>query len=195
MRVISGRFKSMPLASAKSCTRPTTDRAKEAIFSRLDAWNVLENATVLDLFAGTGALGIEALSRGSCKLVSVEANSAAASLISKTAKLLHESAFWDDCLSMKVESRNAEQFVRDYKGEAFQLIFIDPPYAYETSDCEKLLQCIIDNGVASVKSDTLIVLERSTRSVLPKLPQGWEIFDNRHYGETAVLFIQSSSVE
>ena len=96
---------------------------------------------------------------------------------------------------MKVDSRNAEQFVRDYKGEAFQLIFIDPPYAYETSDCEKLLQCIIDNGVASVKSDTLIVLERSTRSVLPKLPQGWEIFDNRHYGETAVLFIQSSSVE
>ena len=64
MHIIAGRFKSLPLTSAQSCTRPTTDRTKEAIFSRLDSWDVMHNARVLDLFAGTGALGVEALSRG-----------------------------------------------------------------------------------------------------------------------------------
>ena len=64
MRVISGRFKGVALTTPKSGTRPTTDRTKEAIFSHLDSWGVLDDARVLDLFAGTGALGIEALSRG-----------------------------------------------------------------------------------------------------------------------------------
>ena len=63
MRVISGRFKGVALATPKTGTRPTTDRTKEAIFSHLDSWGVLDDARVLDLFAGTGALGIEALSR------------------------------------------------------------------------------------------------------------------------------------
>ena len=64
MRVISGRFKGAALATPKTGTRPTTDRTKEAIFSHLDSWGVLGDARVLDLFAGTGALGIEALSCG-----------------------------------------------------------------------------------------------------------------------------------
>ena len=62
MRVISGRFKGVALTTPKAGTRPTTDRTKEAIFSHLDSWGVLDDARVLDLFAGTGALGIEALS-------------------------------------------------------------------------------------------------------------------------------------
>ncbi len=191
MRVIAGRFKSIPLTSAKSCTRPTTDRTKEAIFSRLDSWDVIENSRVLDLFAGTGALGIEALSRGAKELVSVEANSQAAALISHTAKVLQKSSSWDNSLSMLVSRKRAEQFVNDYSGDAFHLIFIDPPYAYETSDCELLLQQIIGNKLASAQVDTLIVLERSARSSIPNIPDGWELFDNRHYGETAVMFIQS----
>ena len=71
MRVISGRFKGVALTTPKSGTRPTTDRTKEAIFSHLDSWGVLDDARVLDLFAGTGALGIEALSRGARELVAV----------------------------------------------------------------------------------------------------------------------------
>lgn len=191
MRVIAGRFKSIPLTSAKSCTRPTTDRTKEAIFSRLDSWDVIENSRVLDLFAGTGALGIEALSRGAKELVAVEANSQAAALIGHTAKVLQKSSSWDNSLSMLVSRKRAEQFVNDYAGDAFHLIFIDPPYAYETSDCELLLQQIIGNKLASTEADTLIVLERSARSSIPNIPDGWELFDNRHYGETAVMFIQS----
>ena len=81
MRVISGRFKGVALATPKTGTRPTTDRTKEAIFSHLDSWGVLDDARVLDLFAGTGALGIEALSRGARELVAVESSRPAAALI------------------------------------------------------------------------------------------------------------------
>lgn len=190
MRVISGRFKSLPLTSAQSCTRPTTDRTKEAIFSRLDSWNVLENARVLDLFAGTGALGVEALSRGSRELVSVEANAQAAALIQRTAKLLQNSREWNSDLSMRVVRKRAEQFVNDYSGAAFNLVFIDPPYAYETSECENLLNKMCERGVISVEADTLVVLERSVRSISPNMPDGLELFDTRDYGETAVLYIQ-----
>ena len=82
MRVISGRFKGVALATPKTGTRPTTDRTKEAIFSHLDSWGVLDDARVLDLFAGTGALGIEALSRGARELVAVESSRPAAALSS-----------------------------------------------------------------------------------------------------------------
>ena len=150
----------------------------------------MHNARVLDLFAGTGALGVEALSRGARELVSVEANSQAAALILRTSKALQSSKVWDSALSMRVLRKRAEQFVADYSGEAFDLIFIDPPYAYETADCESLLTSMIASGVASVSADTLIVLERSARSVLPTMPEGWELFDTRNYGETSVLFIQ-----
>ena len=78
MRVISGRFKGVALTTPKAGTRPTTDRTKEAIFSHLDSWGVLDDARVLDLFAGTGALGIEALSRGAQELVAVESSAPAA---------------------------------------------------------------------------------------------------------------------
>lgn len=64
MHVITGRFKGMPLATPRAETRPTTDRTKEALFSRLESHGLLQDARVLDLFGGTGALGIEALSRG-----------------------------------------------------------------------------------------------------------------------------------
>ncbi|RFT38006.1 16S rRNA (guanine(966)-N(2))-methyltransferase RsmD, partial [Bifidobacteriaceae bacterium NR003] len=111
MHIIAGLFKSLPLTSAQSCTRPTTDRTKEAIFSRLDSWDVMHNARVLDLFAGTGALGVEALSRGARELVSVEANSQAAALILRTLKVLQSSKSWDSALSMRVIRKRAEQFV------------------------------------------------------------------------------------
>ena len=74
----------MALTTPKPGTRPTTDRTKEAIFSHLDSWGVLDDARVLDLFAGTGALGVEALSRGARELVAVESAAPAAALIAKT---------------------------------------------------------------------------------------------------------------
>ena len=70
---------------------------------------------------------------------------------------------------------------------------MDPPYALETEQVELLIENMVSKGVVSAAADTLIVLERSARSVAPKICAGWEIFDTRNYGETAVMFIQSTN--
>lgn len=190
MRVIAGRFKGVALATPKSGTRPTTDRTKEAIFSRLDSWGVIDDARVLDLFAGTGALGIEALSRGARALVAVESSRPAAALITRTfADLRHQRA-WSADLSAQVVTRRAEQYVAGFASEQFDLIFIDPPYAFETEECNQLLAGIAANGLAG--EQTTIVLERSTRSTEPEPPAGWSIAERRDYGETAVYYLEPS---
>ena len=167
MRVISGRFKGVALATPKTGTRPTTDRTKEAIFSHLDSWGVLDDARVLDLFAGTGALGIEALSRGARELVAVESSRPAAALITKTLAQLQKNRSWDASLKARVLVKKAEQVAGGF-GEPFDVIFIDPPYAYETAECNQ------------VRSDD------------PTAPGGWQITESRNYGETAVFYIESA---
>ena len=138
-------------------------------------------------------VGVEAISRGARELVCVEANAAAAALITKTVKVLQSQGAWSEDLSARVNKRRAEQFVQDYSGEAFDLVFVDPPYALETEQVELLIENMVSKGVVSAAADTLIVLERSARSVAPKICAGWEIFDTRNYGETAVMFIQSTN--
>lgn len=187
MRVISGRFKGVALATPKTGTRPTTDRTKEAIFSHLDSWGVLDDARVLDLFAGTGALGIEALSRGARELVAVESSRPAAALITKTLAQLQRNRSWTTDLKARVLAKKAEAVAGGF-GEPFDLIMIDPPYAYETESCNQLLA---DLAAGSATNDhTVIMLERSVRSDAPTAPEGWEITESRNYGETAVFYIE-----
>ena len=186
MRVISGRFKGVALTTPKSGTRPTTDRTKEAIFSHLDSWGVLDDARVLDLFAGTGALGIEALSRGARELVAVESSAPAAALIAQTLTALKHNRSWEHGMSARVIKYAACASAV----APFDVIFIDPPYAFETNDCNQLLADLASRELTS--SNTVIILERSTRSEEPTAPENWEITDRRDYGETAVYYIEPS---
>ena len=188
MRVISGRFKGLQLPAAKTGTRPTTDRTKEAIFSHLDSWGVIGDARVLDLYAGTGALGIEALSRGARELVAVESAGPAAALLGKTFAALKSSRAWRPDMGARVLRTKAESFAAGFAGEGFDLIFIDPPYAVETSACNDLLTSIVTQGVAA--PDAIIMFERSTRSEPLTAPEGWEITQSRDYGETEVVYIE-----
>ena len=158
MRVISGRFKGVALATPRQGTRPTTDRTKEAIFSHLDAWGALADARVLDLFAGTGALGLEA---------------------------------WQPDMTARVVTGKAEQVAAAPVERAFDVIFIDPPYAFATADCNRLLRDLVEHGLADDAS--VIVLERSARSDDPTPPDGWHVAQRRDYGETAVFYIESVS--
>lgn len=194
MRVISGRFKGVALTTPKTGTRPTTDRTKEAMFSRLDSWGVLDDARVLDLFAGTGALGIEALSRGARELIAVEANGPAAALIAKTLTALKRHRAWEPDMVARVIKTKAEKYATpaisgSVVAHAFDVIFIDPPYAFETEACERLLSDLVDSGMAGER--TVIVLERSARSDEPTMPAGWEIGERRDYGETAVFYLEA----
>lgn len=191
MRVISGRFKGVALTTPKAGTRPTTDRTKEAIFSHLDSWGALDDARVLDLFAGTGALGIEALSRGARELVAVESSAPAAALIAQTLTALKHNRSWELGMSARVIKARAEKYAACASAVApFDVIFIDPPYAFETEACNQLLADLASRELTS--SNTVIMLERSTRSEEPTAPENWEITDRRDYGETAVYYIEPS---
>lgn len=202
MHIITGRFKGTPLTIPRSVTRPTTDRTKEAIFSHLDSWGVLEDARVLDLYAGTGALGFEALSRGANDLVLVEANAQAAQLIAQTATLLRRQRAWTSGpeLSVRVVKARAERYVARMAANnakhaeeptQFDVVLMDPPYAVTTEDCNALLADLVQGKV--VAEDGLMMLERSTRSELPTPPAGWQISERRDYGETAVFYMEPES--
>lgn len=188
MRVIAGRFKGFELAKAKPGTRPTTDRTKEAIFSKLEAWGMLDEARVLDLFAGTGALGIEALSRGADELVAVESAGPASALIDKELVGLKRNRSWDArTMKARVMRKRAERIASGYDGPAFDVIFADPPYALTTEECNRLIADLIASPIAD--EHTVMVFERSTRSEQLTMPDGWRVSDQRHYGETEVYYI------
>ena len=157
--------------------------------SHLDSWGVLDDARVLDLFAGTGALGIEALSRGARELVAVESSRPAAALITKTLAQLQKNRSWDASLKARVLVKKAEQVAGGF-GEPFDVIFIDPPYAYETAECNQLLSDLAAGSATN--ENTVIMLERSVRSDDPTAPGGWQITESRNYGETAVFYIESA---
>lgn len=194
MHVITGRFKGMPLATPRAETRPTTDRTKEALFSRLESHGLLQDARVLDLFGGTGALGIEALSRGAHELVVVESSAQAAQLIAQTLTALRRHAGWQEGMSARVVHAKAERYAAKAKpGEPFDLVLIDPPYAFATADCERLLRDLTARGL--VARFGAIVLERSTRTAPPAAPEGWVMIDRRDYGETAVYTFRSQEYE
>lgn len=169
MRVITGRFKGVPLTTPRSETRPTTDRTKEAMFSRLDSTGILSGARVLDLFGGTGALGIEALSRGANELVVVEASGPAAKLIAHTLTALRHNPAWEESMNARIVHAKAERYAAKAKvGEPFDVVLIDPPYAFSTADCERLLGDLTARGL--VARDGMIVLERSCAPSDPKRP-------------------------
>ena len=194
MHVITGRFKGMPLATPRAETRPTTDRTKEALFSRLESHGLLQDARVLDLFGGTGALGIEALSRGAHELVVVESSAQAAQLIAQTLTALRRYAGWQEGMGARVVHAKAERYAAKAKpGEPFDLVLIDPPYAFASADCERLLRDLTARGL--VARFGAIVLERSTRTAPPAAPAGWVMADRHDYGETAVYTFRSQEYE
>ena len=189
MRVISGRFKGLSLPAARSTTRPTTDRTKEAIFSRLDARGVLVDARVLDLFAGTGALGVEALSRGARSVVAVESSPSAAADLRRVFSSLASHGQWQAQLSATAVKQHAEAFARSYSGPTFDVVFADPPYDVSTEDCERLMQTLADRRL--IGDASMIVFERSSRSSQLRAPRGWHIGDTRRYGESVVWYVQA----
>ena len=190
MRVITGTARGTKLKTPEGMlTRPTTDRVKEALF------NIIQfdiAGDVLDLFAGTGALGIEALSRGARELVAVESAAPAAALIAKTLTALKHNRSWEPGMSARVVKARAEKYAAAASAVApFDVIFIDPPYAFETEACNQLLADLAGCESGELTGEgTVIVLERSTRSDEPTAPEGWDITDRRDYGETAVYYIE-----
>lgn len=179
-RIVAGSAKGRTLAVPKSGTRPTSERVREALFSRLDHMNVLEGATVLDLFAGTGALGLEALSRGAARATLVEKASAAARVASANVR--------STGLPARVVIADARSYLcartgKDLRGDV-DLVFIDPPYDIAEADMTAILSLL----GPWIGPDALVVVERSTRAPAPTWPPFLVLEDQRTWGETVAYF-------
>jgi len=184
MRVIAGAAGGLQLDVPKSGVRPTMDRVKAAIFSSLG--ELVVGARVLDLFAGTGALGIEALSRGAASALFVEENSAALSAIeSNLARTKFEG---------RVRKQDVFGFLRSaQRPEPFRLIFADPPYE-KTKSGEAFTQLLLESSELAGMLDPagVFVLEKRPGEKMPA-NRLWDIIRARRYGATEVLFLQRAA--
>lgn len=180
MRVIAGKAGGMKLTAPRgTTTRPTADRVKEALFSILDSANHLENLRVLDLFAGSGALGIEALSRGAAHTTFVEKSRPAVDAIRQNlahTKLANQA----DLLNMDVHQA-IERLT--HQATYFELVLMDPPY--QADIYSKVITQIEKNILAE---GGLLVAETATRTPLPEHIGSLFRFDRRIYGDTALEF-------
>jgi 16S rRNA (guanine966-N2)-methyltransferase len=184
-RIISGVAGGHPLTSvATDATRPTTDRVKEALFSRLESWDVLRDAVVLDLFAGSGALGLEAVSRGATSARLVDQAEAAQVALRKNVTMVNKALGRSAAAAVRA---SALSFLASYRGELITLAFLDPPYPIGEEELAKVLAAL----APSLHEDAVIVVERGSRSPAPTWPQGWHQLRERRYGESTLWFAET----
>jgi len=181
MRIISGTSKGRRLITQKGQSlRPTSDRVKEAIFSILG--DEVEGKVVLDLFAGTGNLGIEALSRGAKKASFVERQRQALRLIQKNLSQCHLEG------QSEILPRDVNQAIGilQQRGESFDLILMDPPY--EKGLIQKTLMKLQMYKI--YQRDSILVIEHDRREPLPPMPEKWNLFRQRKMGDTIISFLK-----
>ena len=182
MRVIAGTAKGVRLASVPPGVRPVSDRAREGLFSSIGA--DVPGADVLDLYAGTGALGIEALSRGADHATFVEWNRAALRTIGQNLDRtrLAERA--------EVVASEVSAFVsRRRPGRRFDLVLADPPYDADVAAVEGVLEGLSDGWV---QAGGAVALTRGSRSFTPVIPVHWLVARRLEYGDTAVLILREA---
>ncbi|NYE94634.1 16S rRNA (guanine966-N2)-methyltransferase [Psychromicrobium silvestre] len=184
-RIIAGLAGGHSLVSVPGTgTRPTTDRVKEALFSRLEAMDLLSNAAVLDLYAGSGALGIESASRGARSAELVENDHRAAQACQRNAELLNKLR-GSKGKAVSVHRSKVETFLAR-PGGPWDLVFLDPPYPLSESE----LADVLAELSGKLSAGAVVVVERSSRSPEPCWPLGVERFSERSYGETKLWFAE-----
>ncbi len=181
MRIITGSAKGKRLETLEGeATRPTSERIKEAIFSSIQF--EVENRHVLDLFAGSGQMGLEALSRGADRATFIDSSREAMEIVKKNAKT---TGFDDKCHYLVSDWRN---YIRKASGrEKYDLVFIDPPYAMEC--CADAAAYLAEREV--VIPGALVVLESGTEelSADDERLAGYEIIKSTHYGKKTFVNI------
>jgi 16S rRNA (guanine966-N2)-methyltransferase len=176
VRVVAGSARGVRLGPVPGGTRPLSDRAREGLFSSLG--EAVPGAAVLDLFAGTGAVGIEALSRGADRAVFVDSSPAAVRAVRDNLERtkLTERA--------EVLLAKASRALRSDLG-TFDLVVLDPPYAVQEPELESLLDDLVAR--AAVAAGGLVVLTREIKSSIPVIPVDWRSDRRLSYGDAVIL--------
>jgi 16S rRNA (guanine966-N2)-methyltransferase len=183
MRVIAGSAGGIRLAVPKHGVRPTMDRVKAAIFSSLG--EAISGARVLDLFAGSGALGIEALSRGAASAIFVEDDRESAEAIEKNLAKTK--------LKGRVRHQDVFDFLRQPSNSGrFQIIFADPPYE-KMRRGENHTEALLNNESLPqlLEPNGIFVLEKRTADILPEMKL-WRVVRRKRYGATEVIFLSAA---
>ena len=184
MRIIAGVAKGRPISAVASATRPTSDRAREALFSTLASeFGEFDGLKVLDLYAGTGAIALEALSRGAAMVHAVEKDEAAAKAISSNYESIKSAQFAG---SFHLYSMGAHRFLSDKAQYQYHFIYIDPPYDVDDIDIVETLVQLRENGF--VHPDALIAIERNSRTREISWPYGYEEIRVKDYGQARIFY-------
>lgn len=185
MRIIAGSAKGRVLATPAGVTRPTSDRTREGIFSALESEiGTCSGTNFLDLYGGTGAVGLEALSRGATHVVVVEKDVKAANVCKENYELVRQVTAGDfSVLRMSVDSYLEAEMENRF---SFDVVYLDPPYEFPNSTIEKVLQKIIEKGV--LRTSAIVIVERSTRTEPFSWPEALTPIKSRKYGEGTVYF-------
>lgn len=180
MRIIAGSAGSVPLQVPRTLTRPTTDRVRESLFAALG--DLVPGARVLDLFAGSGSLGLEALSRGAASADFVESHGPACEAISKNLEKTR-------LANGKVHRREVLAFLAGLAPSRYEVVFADPPYA-RSDDEQRLLDALLasEKLATSLAPGGALVLESLASVPLPDTAL-WTARDERLYGTTKVTFL------
>ncbi|WAB83838.1 16S rRNA (guanine(966)-N(2))-methyltransferase RsmD [Microcella daejeonensis] len=190
-RIIAGFAGSLTLQVPRVGTRPTSDRVREAIFSALSARGLIDGARVLDLYAGSGALGLEAASRGASTVMLVEKSHAAVQVCKRNAELVRARARGDEP-RITVSGKPVQSFLTSTAGASahrYDLVLVDPPYELGGLELDHVLAALVPH----LAPGAVVVLERSSRSAQPEWPAGLALDRRTDYGETAVLWLSASS--
>ena len=179
LRIITGTAKGKKLKTLEGeATRPTSERIKEAVFSAIQF--DVEDRRVLDLFAGSGQMGLEALSRGAESCMFIDSAREAIDIVKENARA---TGFFDKCKYLVSDYRN---YIRKASGrEGFDLVFIDPPYAMEC--CREAAERLASSGILA--KGALVVLESGEEDIAPDTLRGYELVKSTHYGKKTFVNI------
>ncbi len=186
MRIISGKARGTKLYTLEGLTtRPTLDRVKESVFNIIQA--NIEDSIILDLFAGSGAIGLELLSRGAQKAILCDKSKEAIEIIKKNIEKTH--------MSEKVELYNMDfdECIRRISNQKFDIIYLDPPY--NTNYVKQALSQIIENDI--LKKDGMFIIETDDEQrILNDIKNiNIDIADKRKYGRVTIIFLTLKNLE
>jgi 16S rRNA (guanine966-N2)-methyltransferase len=187
-RIIAGFAGSLTLSVPASGTRPTSDRVREAIFSALESRDAIDGARVLDLYAGSGALGLEAASRGAAAVTLVDSSGAATAAARKNAAHILKAAPKRRTVTVETSGSPVQSFV-DGARQFWDIVFLDPPYELSNDEVTRNLVALVPR----LDPDAVVVLERGSRDPQPELPAGLQLDRRKDYGDTVLYWLSPTA--